>query len=92
MNKFRKIREKFFKNQQYCSYCKKCLTLESSTLDHVIARRLGGSNRQDNLVLCCSECNAIKGGMSLKKWQRYLMTIVQQSKNHSHTDNSNSIH
>lgn len=44
-----------------CSYClKKITNKEDLTLDHVISRKNGGSNRPSNLVICCYKCNQEK--------------------------------
>ena len=37
---------------------------ERMTLDHVIARELGGTNDAENLVMACLTCNCSKGAMS----------------------------
>ncbi|MCE5314261.1 MAG: HNH endonuclease [Armatimonadota bacterium] len=47
---------------QYCGHKGSNLTI-----DHVIPRRLGGQNTWDNLVACCSKCNAKKGGKLLSQ-------------------------
>lgn len=33
------------------------------TVDHVVPRVWGGSDRLDNLVCCCRRCNELKGTM-----------------------------
>lgn len=38
------------------------------TLDHVVPRSIGGSNRVHNLVLCCARCNQSKGDLELHTW------------------------
>lgn len=40
-----------------CRYCGD----PASTKDHVIPRSRGGSDRESNLVACCSSCNVTKG-------------------------------
>jgi 5-methylcytosine-specific restriction endonuclease McrA len=37
------------------------------TLDHVVPRTLGGSNRPDNLVTCCLSCNSSRQHRDLTK-------------------------
>lgn len=47
-----------------CVYCGKNLKNAKPklrTLDHVLPRELGGSNRADNLVTACKRCNDAKG-------------------------------
>lgn len=49
-----------------CQYCGKdgLASLDNwhdCTIDHVMPRKHGGSNDDDNLVTCCGYCNAIKG-------------------------------
>lgn len=45
---------------QYCGYRGKELTV-----DHVLPRRLGGSDDWENLVTCCRKCNLKKGDKPL---------------------------
>lgn len=44
-----------------CFYCSKALHWDCKTIDHVIPRSKGGSDKSWNLVICCYECNAEKG-------------------------------
>jgi 5-methylcytosine-specific restriction endonuclease McrA len=45
------------RDEERCVYC----GLPAITVDHVIPRSRGGSDDEDNLVACCSECNGGKG-------------------------------
>ena len=40
----------------------------NSSLDHVIPRSKGGTNRLSNLVLACCECNQAKGSLSVEEF------------------------
>jgi hypothetical protein len=40
-----------------CAYCGN----DATQVDHVIARKLGGSHDLENLVACCAPCNSAKG-------------------------------
>ena len=42
-----------------CIYCKKPLTLETMTIEHVIPKSKGGGNTLDNLRPACSFCNSV---------------------------------
>jgi|SaaInlStandDraft_2_1057019.scaffolds.fasta_scaffold118348_2 hypothetical protein len=42
------------------SSLKQSLGYDSATLDHVLARELGGTNDHRNLVTCCKACNSAK--------------------------------
>ena len=54
-----KIRERILRRDGYiCQYCGQ----EANTVDHVVPRRLGGNDVDDNLVSACSRCNLSKGG------------------------------
>lgn len=44
-----------------CQYCNKYVKYDGVTKDHIIPLSLGGTNRKDNLVLCCYDCNQKKG-------------------------------
>jgi 5-methylcytosine-specific restriction endonuclease McrA len=41
----------------YCCYCGKYLRRREMTLEHLIAKRDGGSNAIENLRIACYYCN-----------------------------------
>ena len=56
---WRKTRERILRRDGYiCQYCAQ----EADTVDHVIPRRVGGLDTDDNLVAACKRCNYTKGG------------------------------
>jgi 5-methylcytosine-specific restriction endonuclease McrA len=56
---WRKTRERILRRDGFiCQYCAQ----EADTVDHVIPRRLGGLDSDDNLVAACQRCNYSKGG------------------------------
>jgi 5-methylcytosine-specific restriction endonuclease McrA len=59
------IFQEFLRSGFKCVYCGQDMTLErncgnSSTIDHITARALGGSTNPANLTLCCWDCNQKK--------------------------------
>lgn len=57
----RKIRKALFKRSNKCHWCKKSLTLDTSTIEHVIPLARGGLENANNRVLACFECNKERG-------------------------------
>ena len=56
---WRSIRERILRRDGYiCQYCGQ----EADTVDHVIPRRLGGLDNDENLLSACYKCNLSKGG------------------------------
>jgi 5-methylcytosine-specific restriction endonuclease McrA len=60
-----------------CVYCGRSEFVDQVklSLDHVLARELGGSDRSDNLVTCCAGeggCNESKATSSLRDWLKKL--------------------
>ena len=49
------------RQQSMCLYCGTAIGLQSCELDHIVPRSDGGSNRSENLVAVCKECNHEKG-------------------------------
>ncbi|MCY4113119.1 MAG: HNH endonuclease signature motif containing protein [Chloroflexi bacterium] len=47
-----------------CAGCLVLFPFRNFTVDHIIARRKGGSDALDNLQLLCAACNAVKGTQS----------------------------
>lgn len=54
-------KDKLYAASPKCHYCGKPLTYDQATLDHVVARVNGGSDRIENLVIACYDCNHDKG-------------------------------
>lgn len=48
-----------------CYYCGVSICSDSATVDHVVAKSLGGGNEPENLVACCKSCNSAKGDKTL---------------------------
>lgn len=69
----RRKRVRLWERDPRCFYCRDYLSLEDSTLDHVIPRDKGGGNGIENLVLCCKTCNGDKGSMSQAEFIIQLM-------------------
>jgi 5-methylcytosine-specific restriction endonuclease McrA len=45
-----------------CQYCGKKYQIKELTYDHVVPRAKGGTTCWENIVTCCTGCNAAKGG------------------------------
>lgn len=54
-----------------CGYCAEAVDAETYTLDHYIDLHCGGTNRLENLVVCCSRCNGSKAHKDPVAWMRY---------------------
>lgn len=48
-----------------CCYCGNKLYVKELTLDHVMPREKGGSNRLANMLFSCRKCNSIKGAKNI---------------------------
>lgn len=44
-----------------CAYCNKVMPMEERTNDHIIPRSANGQTKVNNIVICCQECNGLKG-------------------------------
>lgn len=51
-----------FKNEsaKFCKYCNTLLEFDIATVDHIIARSKGGSDKIENLAVSCLDCNQKK--------------------------------
>ncbi len=50
----------------YCAGCSGHFEARHMDVDHIIARRKGGTDHIDNLQLLCSSCNRIKGDRGME--------------------------
>lgn len=47
-----------------CAYCKVEITPVNAGLDHKHPRSMGGTDKSNNLHLCCQTCNRAKGSLT----------------------------
>lgn len=52
--------------------CVQCGATDALTLDHILARSLGGTNHRSNLQILCCLCNKAKGRRECAELQRRL--------------------
>ena len=50
-----------------CFYCGNKLALDEATIDHVLAKALGGDNSEGNTVACCHSINQAFGNATPKE-------------------------
>lgn len=65
--KSQKKRERLIKKDPHCYYCGCEVTLDNSTLDHLIPRSKGGKGG-NNLVLSCYSCNHKKKNYNVEEF------------------------
>lgn len=61
-NNYRSILKEIFPGCVYCD------STEGLTVDHVIPKSKGGSERINNLVIACRHCNLSKGDKDFDRW------------------------
>ena len=59
----------------FCCYCRAPISIESLSVDHEIARAMGGLSTVENFLICCKKCNARKGALSGETWRRLLAFV-----------------
>jgi hypothetical protein len=57
----RAIRARMLRKSHKCHWCKKPLSINTSTIDHVIPLHRGGLDNANNRVLACEPCNRERG-------------------------------
>jgi len=56
-----------FAQGDLCFFCKKPLSKNEASVEHLVATSNGGSNSDENCVVCCKALNMLLGSMSLKE-------------------------
>lgn len=44
-----------------CAYCNKVIPMNERTSDHIIPKSANGQTEVNNIVICCQDCNGLKG-------------------------------
>lgn len=59
-----------------CFFCDKPLPKDDASVEHLWAKANGGTNSDENCVVCCKAVNALLGSMSLK--EKFKVVLNQQ--------------
>jgi 5-methylcytosine-specific restriction endonuclease McrA len=66
-----------------CFYCDKQLSRQKKTRDHLTPKSRNGSNRPNNIVDACRDCNNLKGCLTLEEFRvviAFRFGVVQKPK------------
>ena len=75
----RRVNTKIFqKTGGYCYYCGFQLKILTFTVDHVIPKSKGGSDRNENLVPACQLCNTTKSNFYVEEFRDWLQIGLKQ--------------
>lgn len=77
----KKKREAIYERDGHCLWC---VTGACETLDHVIPRRLGGTNLSTNVFASCLRCNSRRGGQDVVAFAQVLALGESRPCNASH--------
>lgn len=64
-----------------CTYCGALMTLDTSTIEHVVPLTRGGMDAINNMVLACKQCNADAGNMNIR--QKMELMIRKRQRNYA---------
>lgn len=64
----------FIRDGYKCQFCGVDLEKKNCTVDHVIPKAQGGKTSWDNCVTACSDCNNVKGDLTLKQCKKHPRT------------------
>jgi len=62
MGRTAKRRELWHKQKGLCFWCGQYTPFDQATIEHMLPRSQGGSNRMDNLAMACERCNSKRAG------------------------------
>ncbi len=65
-----------------CAYCELQLAKEEITLDHATPLSRGGTHSIDNLVICCSNCNSLKGTKTAQEYLDFIPEFLHRFNRH----------
>jgi len=57
-----------------CAYCG--ATNVRLEIDHIVPRSAGGTNRVDNLAICCRSCNENKGSLTIQEFVKNSQKVI----------------
>lgn len=65
----------YLKSDKKCYYCGQKIQWEDFSIDHVHSRSGGGDNKKSNYVCCCTDCNNLKGSMTVTQFDDFINNL-----------------
>jgi hypothetical protein len=62
-----KLEKLYFLQAGKCYYCKQEINIEKASVEHLLAKANGGTDNDENCVMCCKTINNMFGAMPLKE-------------------------
>lgn len=60
------------------SECRYCGSKESLTIDHIVAKKIGGKDERENYQVLCRYCNSLKHNMTEDEFKEYLVRYAEK--------------
>lgn len=77
-------------NKKYhCAFCKSVLDIKHLTIEHILPKNNGGSNKISNLILTCRTCNNHRCRGDFYKYSIWMMNDVEKPKGTKSGGNKN---
>lgn len=73
-----KIKDKLYKTNKSCHYCKQPLFREECTLDHIIPKSKDGDTSIENSVISCHKCNTLKSNSDYDDFKTIVDTVEKR--------------
>jgi 5-methylcytosine-specific restriction endonuclease McrA len=65
----------------HCAYCGKAIEYKNMQEDHIVPKRIGGSDDISNKNPSCRRCNHYKRARSIEKFRELLLTLHKRVQN-----------
>ena len=73
-----KRKEVYQKYHERCAYCGKSITFTEMQVDHIVPKRIGGTDEIENLNPSCRRCNHYKRASNLETFRALLVTLHER--------------
>ena len=73
--------EVYEKYNKHCAYCGKSIEIKDMQVDHILAKRNGGTDDFSNLNPSCRRCNHYKRSLDLEGFRNLMKTLHERLKN-----------
>lgn len=68
MSRKKKLRKQAWDENSRCCWCERPLRFSEATLEHIVRRSEGGTNKASNLAVACAPCNNFRHRHGWAEW------------------------